>query len=128
MSFLNALIPTLGRTPAGPAAEATRRPIYSVEESEGAFRLTVNLPGVAKEGLEITAEDGILRILGKAGSRLPEGATLLHRESAAGAFELVLEHASNVDPEKIEGEVRDGVLVLNLAKADSAKPRKIAVS
>ena len=42
-------------------------------------------------------------------------------------FELVLEHDTTVDPSKIEAELKDGLLHVKLAKAESAKPRKIAV-
>jgi HSP20 family molecular chaperone IbpA len=130
MSFFNSLIPTAPSavSSAGAEALAARRPSYEVTESDGGYALTVNLPGVSKEGLEITDEGGELRIAGKRSRGLPEGVVVLHRESSEAPFELVLEHDNTVDPAKTEAELKDGVLLLKLAKAESAKPRKIAVS
>ena len=130
MSFLNSLIPTATGAVSRIESEAlpARRPSYEINESETGYTLAVNLPGVAKEGLEITDERGELRIAGKRTSSLPEKAIILHRESSDAAFELVLEHDNTIDPSKTEAELKDGVLHLKLAKAESAKPRKIAVS
>lgn len=127
MSFFNSLIPSSARAEAA-ETPTVRRPAYEVAESETAYSLTVNLPGVAKEGLEITAEDGEIRISGKRAGKLPEGVVILHRESSDSPFELVLQHDTTVDPSKIEAELKDGVLHLKLAKAESAKPRKIAIT
>jgi HSP20 family molecular chaperone IbpA len=128
MSLLNTLIPSLGRQASEPLTGPTRRPTYTINETDSAFRLTVNLPGVSKEGLEVTDENGQLRIVGRPTRRLPEGAVALHRESSERSFELVLEHDTTVNPEKIEAEMKDGILNLTLAKAESARPRKISVS
>ncbi|MFY9926132.1 MAG: Hsp20/alpha crystallin family protein [Opitutaceae bacterium] len=130
MSFFNSLIPTVSGLANQAVSEAlpVRRPAYEITEADGAYNLTVNLPGVAKEGLEITSEGGELRISGKRASKLPEGVVVLHRESTDASFELALEHDNVIDPAKIEAELKDGVLHLKLAKAESAKPRKIAVS
>jgi len=107
---------------------ATRRPQYEVTETDAGYTLAVDLPGVSREGLEITDEDGQLTITGKRGSVLPEGREVLHRETSDATFQLVLTHDNTIDSERIEAELRDGVLQLKLAKAESAKPRKIAVS
>jgi HSP20 family molecular chaperone IbpA len=128
MSFFNTLNPTQNGSCAANGTVPARRPQYEITETDTGFGLVVNLPGVSKEGLEITDEGGALTITGKRTSKLPEGLEVLHRESSDAAFELVLAHDSTVDSEKIEAELKDGVLHLRLAKAESAKPRKIAVS
>jgi len=128
MSLFNTLIPSLHRTASGDGDPyPVCRPQFEIDETEGAYGVTVYLPGVAKDGLEITDEGGELRITGKRATKVPEGLTALHRESYDGVFELVLTHDNSVDTGKIEAELKDGILRLALAKAESAKARKIAI-
>lgn len=132
MSFFNSLIPSLSRTPGTPAegaaATPTVRPAYEIKETPEAWGLTVSLPGVTKDGLEITAEEGQVRVFGRRAWKQPEGWTALYRETADEAFELVLTHEGSVDADKIAAELRDGVLRVSLPKHEAIKPRKIAVN
>lgn len=134
MSFFNTLIPSLSRTPAtsssgeAATAEPTLKPAYDIKETSEAYGLTVYLPGVTKENLEITAEEGQFRILGRRAWKRPENWTLVYRESSEAAFELVLSHDNLIDTEKVVAELKDGVLRVSLPKHEAAKPRKIAVS
>lgn len=123
MSFLDTLLPARE----GAAQVAVRRPRYRIAETDEAYDLAVDLPGVARESVEITDEDGELTVSAKP-SAAPEGRTLLRRESPGAPFELVLQHDDAVDAEKIAAELKDGVLSLRLPKAESAKPRKISVA
>lgn len=135
MSLLDTLVPSFVRTPASrgdenrPADLAhTVRPHYEIKETPDAWGVTVYLPGVAKEGLEITAEENQVRVVGRRNWKQPEGWTALHRESAAAPFELALAHDHAIDADKIVAELRDGVLRLSLPKHETVKPRKIAVN
>jgi HSP20 family protein len=126
MSFLNTLIPNHNGSRTGATPE--RRPRHQIREDEAGYNLTVDLPGVTKDALEITDENGELTITGKSTTKLPEGLSVLHRESSDAAFRLVIAHDHTIDAAKIGAELKDGVLRLTLAKAESAKPRKVAVS
>lgn len=134
MSLFNSLIPSLARTPTNadqnrPAdLTYTVKPAFEVKETDEAFGLTVYLPGVAKDGLEITAEEGQVRIVGRRAWKQPEGWTALHRESGNTPFELVLTHDNAIDADKIGAELRDGVLRASLPKHEAVKPRKIAIN
>ena len=136
MSLFTNILPSLARTPGASCADGAAcnpsasalRPAYDVQETPEAYRLVVNLPGVAKDGLELTAEDNELRITGRRGWTQPAGWTALHRETPDAAFELVLTHDNTIDPDKIVAELRDGVLQVTLPKHEAAKPRKIAVA
>jgi HSP20 family protein len=134
MSLLDTLVPSAVRSPATrddsrPAdLGQTVKPAYEVKETPDAWGVTVYLPGVAKDGLEITAEEGQVRIIGRRSWKQPEAWTALHRESSPAAFELLLGHDNAVDTDKIVAELRNGVLRLSLPKQEAIKPRKIAVS
>lgn len=132
MSLLNTLSPSrqcasTACESASANSEATRKPVYRVNETDEAYRLTVNLPGVAKDGLEITADADELRIVGTRAWKQPEGWTPLHRETAAENYELVLTHDNAINSEAITAELSDGVLSVTLPKAEAIKPRKITV-
>lgn len=134
MSLLNTLVPSLARTPANhdeqrPAdLTQTVRPAYEIKETPDAFGVTVYLPGVTKDGLDLTAEEGQIRIVGRRAWKQPQGWTSLYRESTDAAFELVLTHDNAIDADKIAAELRDGVLRVSLPKHEAIKPRKIAVN
>jgi HSP20 family protein len=133
MSLFSSLVPSYSRAPAksGDGARGAApgvRPLYEVKETPEAFGVTVQLPGVAKDGLSITAEEGLLTIRGERAWKRPSGWTSLYRESVDAPFELVLEHDNAVDVDNIHAELRDGVLRVSLPKTESRKPRKIAVT
>lgn len=135
MSLLSSFLPSHTRTAAScecdtgeTASGPTVQPTYQLQETGEAYRVTVQLPGVAKDGLDFTAEDGQLRIVGRRQWQKPEGWTALHRESASASFELVLTHDNAIDADKIVAELTDGVLRVTLPKHEALKPRKIAVS
>lgn len=138
MTLFNQLVPRLSRaisrrentdgSNAANDAEYTIKPLYELKETEDAWGLTVQLPGVAKDGLELSVEDSVLSIRGRRAWQKPEGWTQLYRESVDAPFALALEHDNSVDVDKIHAELKDGVLRVSLPKAEAVKPRKIAVS
>jgi HSP20 family protein len=134
MSLIHSIIPSrvrsLARVEAKAAADLgpTVKPVYEIKETNDAFGVTVHLPGVAKDGLEITAEEGQVRLLGRRAWKQPEGWTSLYRESADLPFELLLAHDNAIDADKIRAELVDGVLRVSLPKHEAVKPRKIVVN
>ena len=133
MSLLQNLIPSLTR-PLTPntgngtdISSPTVKPAYEITENADNFGVTVYLPGVARENLELTAEDGQFRIAAQRAWKQPEGWNAVYRESTSAAYELVLAHDNAIDADKIAAELRDGVLRITLPKAEALKPRKITV-
>jgi HSP20 family molecular chaperone IbpA len=108
--------------------ELSVKPAYELTESPEAWGLTAHLPGVTKEGLELTAEDARVTIRGRRGWQKPEAWTAIYRESLDAPYELVLEHDNTVDADKIHAELKDGVLRVSLPKAEAVKPRKIVLN
>src|SRR3954463_4654336 len=98
MSIFNNLIPALNRSSApanghnGAGLPDAGKPVYEIKETADAFGITVYLPGVAKDGLELTAEDAQVRIVGRRAWKQPEGWTTLYREATNAPFELLLTH------------------------------------
>lgn len=132
MSFFNHLTSSFGGGANGSSATAaepaTIPPRYEATETPDAYGLTVYLPGVTKENLEITGEADELRIVGRRTWKQPEGWTSLYRESSEEPFGLTLALANSVNVDGIQAALQDGVLRLSLPKADAVKPRKIAVN
>ena len=108
-------------------AEQFVTPVASVVEDGDAYLLRVEMPGVNKEGLEISVENNELTITGRRDLAQIEG-TLIHRESRTEDFRRVFELDPSIDTSKISARIDQGFLTLTLPKAEQVKPRKIAVS
>jgi len=102
-------------------------PSSSVLEDNDGYTLQVEMPGVNKEGLEISVENNELTILGHRSLPAVEG-TLIHRESRSNDFRRTFELDPSIDAGKISAKVEQGVVTLTLPKAEQVKPRKITVS
>jgi HSP20 family protein len=85
------------------------------------------LPGVKPEELDISVIGNELTIKGRRGEAGDSQATYHRRERAIGTFTRTVSLPSEVNAEQVQANLRDGVLLLTLPKADSAKPRKVQV-
>jgi HSP20 family protein len=102
-------------------------PAASVVEDGDVYLLRVEMPGVNKEGLEISVENNELTILGRRSLPAIEG-TLIHRESRPENFRRAFELDPSIDTAKVSARIEQGILTLTLPKAEQVKPRKITVS
>ena len=117
------------RTP--PSREETRSqeryvtpPVDIYETGEGLV-VKADLPGVAKENLEVRVENNLLTIRGKSTHVAP--GEPIYREYELANFFRQFELNERVDQAKISADLKHGVLTLNLPKAEEAKPRTIDV-
>jgi HSP20 family protein len=102
-------------------------PMASVREENDGYTLRVEMPGVNKEGLELSIENHELTIFGR--RSLPAiGGILIHRESRSENFRRVFELDPSIEANKISAKMEQGILTLTLPKVEHVKPRKIAVS
>jgi len=108
-------------------SEQFTTPVASVIEGSDVYMLNVEMPGVNKEGLEISVENNELTIIGRRSLPQIEG-TLIHRESRSENFRRVFELDPSIDMSNISARIEQGVLTLTLPKAEQVKPRKITVS
>ncbi len=111
--------------------EVTRHPEYFVTplvdiyETDEGLTLLADLPGVEKDGLKVSVEEGILTLEGKVAERSRQG--LLIQEFEPVNYFRQFELSEAVDQNRISAELKHGVLTLNLPKAEKAKPRQIEV-
>jgi HSP20 family protein len=101
-------------------------PPASLTENADGYLLTIEMPGVSKEGLEIAVENNELTIVGRRSLPAISG-TLLHRESRSENFRRAFELDPSIDTAKITAKMEQGIVALNLPKAEQVKPRKITV-
>jgi len=102
-------------------------PACSIDEDVGVVTLRLEMPGVAKEGLEVSVEANTLTIEGRRGASHPSGDWLL-RERPVGGYRKVFTIDETIDREKIEALLADGMLTVKLHIQEAAKPRRIAIS
>jgi HSP20 family protein len=105
----------------------TVRPRFNAAESEHAFIVRAEVPGVAQADIETTLHGDDLIIHARRTSQVPEGWKALHRESADADYRLALKIDHRVDREKIGAQLANGILTLTLPKAESLKPRQIEI-
>jgi HSP20 family protein len=99
----------------------------SVVEASDSYTLEVEMPGLNKEGLEISIENNELTVLGRRSLPAVEG-TLIHRESRQENYRRTFELDPSIDADRISAKIDQGVVTLTLPKAEHIKPRKITVS
>lgn len=85
-------------------------------------------PGVHKADLTVEAKGNTVRVSGTKTIAYGERTSLHRRERAEGRFDRTITLPVEVDPDRIKAEFRDGVLALYLPRAESAKPRTIAIN
>ena len=101
-------------------------PSSVIEGSEG-YTLEVEMPGVNKDGLDISIENNELTIIGRRSLPKIEG-TLIHHESHPENFRRTFELDPSIGADKISAKIEHGLVTLTLPKAEHVKPRKITVS
>jgi HSP20 family protein len=115
------LFPRLGGTAAFTAPA-------DVTVSENDLVLTMDLPGLTSEDLEIDLTDGYLSVRGeRRPPEVGEGKSFVHSERPFGAFERRIKLPDGVDPDSILARMDHGVLSLIVPKPERLKPRSITI-
>ena len=102
-------------------------PLANILETKDGYVLEAEMPGVNKDGLDITVENGELTIVGRRAASEPRGREV-YRESRAFNYRRTFELDPSIDTSKVTAHLEQGVLTLHLPKAEAVKPRKIAVT
>jgi len=97
----------------------------NVRDEEDTFVLSALVPGLKAEDLNIQVLEDVVRIEGEFQSNDEE---YLLRELPNGSFQRALRMPTEIDADKVEAKIADGVLTLRLPKAESARPKKIKIA
>ena len=117
---------------AGERAERMRNaaifvPAADIYETEDALFLSLEMPGVSPDAVNIMLDQRVLTISGRSRSSAPEGYSLTHHEYRDGDYERAFTLSGEIDSDKIEAELKEGVLRLKLPKSQPAPAKTINV-
>lgn len=114
---------------AGGPSEGAMRPAMDVFEDGENLMLQAELPGLAKDDVNITIEDGVLTISGEKKSSFEKTEGNWHRlERRYGAIHRSVSLPTGVDPAKAVAKFDNGVLTVTFPKHEGAKPRKLEIA
>ena len=119
-----------GRTTGGEAGTGTRAwaPALDIAERNDAYVVTVEVPGIKPEQLDITLENGALTISGERRFETEIKEEQYHRiERRYGAFRRSITLPDRVKADAVEASFEDGLLQVVVPKAEEAKPKRIGV-
>ena len=102
-------------------------PTTDIFETEHALTLVAEMPGVDKDKVDVSVEDGVLTIQGQLDFSKYEGLRPVYTEYNIGHYRRIFTLSNRIDQNSISAEIKDGVLTLVLPKAEEAKPRRISV-
>jgi HSP20 family protein len=111
-----------------PPAVAARLPMAAadIEETDDAYLVEINLPGVQPEDLNVEASENDVRVSGQIKEKERKG-VLRRQTRPVGEFEHVIALPGEVDPERVEAKLSDGVLTLRLSKSQAHQPRRVEI-
>lgn len=101
-------------------------PDVNIYETKDGYALEAEMPGVNKDGLEITLEGHEITITGRRAAEVVSGETLF-RERHGADYRRVFELDPAIDTSRISARMNQGVLLLTLPKSEQVKPRRITV-
>jgi HSP20 family protein len=103
-------------------------PVVDVVETDEEFQIRAELPGVEKNDVKLSVENGVLLISGHREQEKEEKGKRYHKiERAYGSFARSFTMPDVVDEQKVTAEFKNGVLTVQLPKSEKARPKSIEV-
>lgn len=103
-------------------------PLMNIEETKDAYRISIEVPGMEKDDIDIEVKDNVLTISGEKKEEVKsEDSTFYRRERRFGKFSRSISLPNDINVDGIDAEYKNGVLMLTLPKTEEAKPKKITV-
>lgn len=105
-------------------------PRLDVVERDNEFVVKAEMPGMKKDDIEVSLENGVLTITAETRSETEEkeGDRVIRQERRYGKYLRSLRLGKEIDEKKVKASYKDGILELVLPKAEEVKPKKIAVN
>ncbi|MCG6157884.1 Hsp20/alpha crystallin family protein [Rubinisphaera margarita] len=104
------------------------RPRTDIRETDQAYLLQADMPGIDESTAEVTVEKKVLTIRGTTQPYTPEGFENVYRESDQRFYERVFRLPEEVDPTALEATVKNGVLTVTLPKRQEAQPVRVRIN
>lgn len=102
-------------------------PRVDIYENKDSLFLLADMPGVDENTVDIELEKNVLTITGRVENGHVKDAAIMYSEYEIGDYERVFTLSDRIDRDKIVATVKNGVLRLELPKAEEVKPKKIAI-
>ena len=119
-----------GNTPgeSGCGSGTSFTPALDVREGNDGFQVSLELPGVNKNDVTVTYNDGVLSVKGERKSETQSTEGEIHRqERSYGSFERNVRLSKPIQSDAIKAGYKDGVLTIQLPKVPEAKPKQIGI-
>lgn len=98
-----------------------------VAETDREISVSLDLPGMTEQDVEITVNDGHLVIRGERRSNAPENAKLLFSNQSFGEFQRTLGFHDSLDPDSVQAVMENGVLTITMSRRPELQPRRIEI-
>lgn len=103
-------------------------PAVDVEETEDAFIIRAEVPGMKKEEIKVTVDENGISISGERKREKEEKGKTYHRmEISYGKFKRYIPFPKEVQPDKAKAKCKDGILEIEVPKSEKAKPKEIEI-
>ncbi len=108
-------------------SQALREAPITIHESESTVTIELDVPGFTDGDLEITINDGELRVAGKREVKIPSGAKLMFNNRLAGSLQRIIKLDDSLDPESVDAVLEFGVLKIALVRRPETQPKPIRI-
>jgi HSP20 family protein len=103
-------------------------PVVDISEDDSTYRIEAEVPGIAREDIQVTVDQGTLSLSGERKSQEGESKGQVHRtERCYGSFRRNFRLPEDAEADTVKAEFKNGLLRVTVAKAEQPKPRQIEV-
>lgn len=115
------------QTAHGSENESIYVPDIDISENNECIRLVANMPGADQTSIDVTVENNVLTLEGRARIETPVGYELVGQEYDVGKYRRDFTLSNAIDTEGIKARMQNGVLLVTIPKRDEVKTRKIEI-